>query len=688
MRKKFKLILTLIILFFPTLSLKIQIPYPHLTRRILSPHIPQTSTWEEFLTMVLKEVFPSSDREIPLERSLIRGSFADVRHFGLTPSRPWLEEMVRHVWYRLYKTFPSKEEITTLSLEIYNKLRKYEFLDFINIKQPEVTCKLRELSDQTVQEIDPEWIELEQALLDDQKKDPSNLEIYRTLEQFYRELIQKYPQRLYYYWQLSWVYSALGEHQMRRAIFLEGAKQEMHPLPLYIRKIDLAEALLHRENALITWGRYEETDSDYLKNHARKYYLHFPEIFIPQGNPISSAESASFRNAAFTYGTRAKEIIQAKDTEFYAFYRDGVVNFLAYRPDTLEVVGFRMRKVAEGRWQIAIDTFYKASPGMIEDLFNNHLIDSLIDRNGNFPPYDGYPDEYRIYRLPEQINEFTYFGLDYDMYAPAFQVVKENIIEPLKETSNRVGVIMIAGVSAAGKTPGAELIRSLLVKEGINAKILSMDNYFINRDLVPMRNGARDYDNPVALDIRRFKSDLSKLLRGKEVELPRYDFESGKSIPHSGVKMSLNPGEVLIIEGIHALNPELTGGIKSFLGGREIYSVRIFVDAPPDLRLPRRMIRDWQTRGHSPYDTLKQWENVRYGEDTYIYPTIQHADVVIDTTISEERFRSLPLYFELREALQTALSEAEIMEDISLIERIKDLQEKYFGSANAPRPGP
>jgi uridine kinase len=192
----------------------------------------------------------------------------------------------------------------------------------------------------------------------------------------------------------------------------------------------------------------------------------------------------------------------------------------------------------------------------------------------------------------------------------------------------------------------------------------------------------------VALDIERFKSDLRRLLRGEEVELPRYDFESGKSNPHSGVEMSLNPGEVLIIEGIHALSPELTGGIKSFLGGRRIYPVRIFVDAPPDLRLGRRMVRDWQTRGHSPYDTLRQWENVRYGEDNYIYPTMQYADVVIDTTISQERFISSPLYPKLREALQIALSDAEIMEDAPIIEWIENLQKEYFGPASTPKPGP
>jgi hypothetical protein len=443
--------------------------------------------------MIFKKVFPPSEKEISLESQLVMDSFRDVRHFGLTPSRPWLTTLVTHVWYQLWgkDSIPSTEDIITTSVAIYKELRKYEFIDFINIAQPEVTYRLKSPFPQTVQEIDPEWIELERALLDDQKKAPSNPEVYRTLEQFYRESIQKYPQRLYYYWQLSWVYSALGEHQMRKAIFLEGAKQEMKTLPLYIRKIDLAEGLLHRKDALITWGNYEGTDRAYLINHALKYYLHFPEIFKPKGKPISPSTRRSFLDAAFTYGNRAKEIIQAEDTEFYAFYRDGVVNFLAYRPDTLEVVGFRMRKVAEERWQIAIDTFYRASQGMIEELINNHLIDLLIDRNGNLPPFDGYPDAYRIYRLPEQINEFTYFGLDNDMYAPAFQALREKIVNPLRESSNGIGVVMIAGVSAAGKTPGAELIRSQLVKEGITAKILSMDLYFIDRELVPMRNGAR-----------------------------------------------------------------------------------------------------------------------------------------------------------------------------------------------------
>ena len=678
--KKFRYGIIVSVLFIAVPLLQ-QTPY-EIARRVVSPETPQTRGWEEFLTMILKEIFPQSDKGICLEPQIVEDSFRDIRHFGLTPTRPWLATLVKHTWYQLYGTPPEHSEIARASLGIYEALRRYEFIDFKNIEQPEVTYRMKKTCLHIVREIDSEWTELEQALLEDQQKDPANPEVYRTLEGFYRESIQKYPERLYYYWQLSWVFSALGEHEMRRAIFLEGAKKEMQSLPLYIKKIELARALFQRQNAVITWGSYEETNHEYLRNHALKYYLHFPEIFIPEGNPISPSAPVRFREAMFRYGERAREIIRARDTEFYAFYRDGVVNFLAYRPDTQEVAGFRMRKIVEGQWEIAIDTFYKASEGMIEELRNNHLIDLLIDRDGNPVPFDGYEDAYRIHRLPEQINEFTFFGLDYGMYEPALQEMEEKIITPLKTTLNNVGVVMIAGVSAAGKTPGAEIIRSQLLKHGINAKILSLDLYFTDRDKMPMRNGTYDYDNPRALDIKRFQNDLRRLLRGEKVELPRYDFESGKSIPHSGVYMRLNPGEVLIIEGIHALNPELTGGIKSRIGKRNIYTLRVFIDASPDLRLARRMVRDWETRGYSPYETLNQWENVRYGEDNYIYPTMEYANVIIDTTISEERFRSSPLYPQLKEALRLAQEQAERVEDISIITWMNELEEKYFGATS------
>lgn len=683
--RKFRYGIIASVLFIATLLLQ-QTPY-EITRRVVSPEIPQTRSWEEFLTTILKEIFPESDKEISLKPEIIEESFTDVRHFGLTPTRPWLTTLVSDIWYQLYGTTPDLSDISRLSLEIYEVLRTYEFIDFLNIEQPEVTYSIKKPHIQIVQEIDPEWTELEEAFLEDQQKDPANPEIYKTLEEFYRESIKKYPERPYYYWQLSWVFSALGEHQMRKAIFLEGAKKEMHALPLYIKKIELARGLFQRQNAVITWGSYGDDNYEYLKNHALKYYLHFPKIFMPGGNPISPSARVRFREATFNYGERAKEIIRAEDTEFYAFRRDGVVNFLAYRPDSQEVVGFRMRKIAENQWEIAIDTFYRASKGMIEELKNNHLTDLLIDRAGHVVPFDGYEDRYRNHRLPEQINEFTFFGVDYEMYEPALREMKEKIVTPLKTTLNSVGVVMISGVSAAGKTPGAEIVRSQLLKYGINSKILSMDLYFIDKDKTPMRNGAYDFDNPMALDIDRFHNDLIKLLMGGEVELPRYNFESGKSIPHSGIYMRLNPGEVLIIEGIHALNPQLTGGIKSRIGRRNIYTLKVFIDASPDLRLARRIVRDWETRGHSPYETLKQWENVRYGEDNYIYPNMEYADVIIDTTISKERFRSSPLYPRLRDALRVAREQAKRVEDISMTAWIDELEEKYFGPLlDLPKP--
>jgi uridine kinase len=450
----------------------------------------------------------------------------------------------------------------------------------------------------------------------------------------------------------------------------------MEPLPEYILRTGLANIIYNnRRNAIITWGNYVNSDKEDLKDHAIKYYLQFPEIFIPEGpdNPILPSARRKFEKAVTQYGERAKEIIKdSNGTEIYAFHRDGLTHFLAYKPDTKEVVGFRIRQGKWNNWEIAIDTFYKASEGMIESLRDEGIIELLIDSEGDIATYDVHPDAFRIQRRPEQIEEFSLFGLKKEMYQEAIDIVIEKIL-----SRSDIGVIMIAGTSAAGKSPGTEIIQAYLAQEGRNTKVLPMDNYFIDRELVPFRNGKPDYDNPETLNIERFKKDVNRLLRGEEVELPRYDFDSGRSISKSGVKLKLDPGDILIIEGIHALNPLLTGSIK-----KKIPQVRLFIDASPRLRLARRLVRDWDTRGIEPIQTIRLWKNVRNSEDTYIYPTMEYADEsgVINTDLLEEEFISSELYERLKEALERAYREAEIEEDAELMKQIEELMLDYFGT--------
>ncbi|MCX5657377.1 MAG: hypothetical protein NTZ48_04025, partial [Candidatus Omnitrophica bacterium] len=174
-----------------------------------------------------------------------------------------------------------------------------------------------------------------------------------------------------------------------------------------------------------------------------------------------------------------------------------------------------------------------------------------------------------------------------------------------------------------------------------------------------LSNGNYDFDNPEALDIIRFQQDLLALLEGKEVDIPSYNFKSGESMPHSGIKLRLYPGDILIVEGIHALNPAITGFIKNLkIGMAKIPQVRLFINAPENLRLPRRLVRDLATRGKPPIETIKQWPTVHDGEKNYIYPTKENADVIIDTDVGESFYQS-DLYNLFCPALLQALRDAE-----------------------------
>jgi uridine kinase len=352
--------------------------------------------------------------------------------------------------------------------------------------------------------------------------------------------------------------------------------------------------------------------------------------------------------------------------------------YIAYKPDSQEVVGFRIEPSQIGRWDVAIDTFYKSSGGMIEALEEEGLIELLLNTTVAdisqqiTVPYDDRPDSFREQRFAEQTEEFKHFGLTEAMYQPGIDKINE-VILPARD---RIGVVMMAGVSAAGKSPGREIIEKSLALQGRHTFPLPMDNYFLSREQAPMRDGKYDFDNPAALDIGRFIQDVKALLEGKEVDIPYYDFKSGESIAHSGVKLRLEPGDVLMIDGIHALNPELTGFIENLkIGGKKIPQVRLFVDAPENVRLPRRLVRDWVTRDRTPTQTIAQWANVRYGEDTYIYPTMQYADIIIDTTINNEEFYHSELYSIFYGSLPQVLRDAELLNDAKLTQFIRNLIE-------------
>ncbi|MCM1347484.1 MAG: nucleoside kinase [Bacteroides sp.] len=206
-----------------------------------------------------------------------------------------------------------------------------------------------------------------------------------------------------------------------------------------------------------------------------------------------------------------------------------------------------------------------------------------------------------------------------------------------------VKVILIAGPSSSGKTTFSKRLSIQLMASGLKPYPISLDDYFVNREDNPIdENGEYDYESIYALNLELFNKHLRMLLAGEEIELPRYDFAAGKSVM-SGKHLKLSSNMILILEGIHALNPMLT---KEIPDDRKF---KIYVSAlttikldnhnyipTTDNRLIRRIVRDFKYRGSSAADTIARWPSVRRGEDKWIFPYQENADVMFNSALLYE----------------------------------------------------
>ena len=211
------------------------------------------------------------------------------------------------------------------------------------------------------------------------------------------------------------------------------------------------------------------------------------------------------------------------------------------------------------------------------------------------------------------------------------------------ENGNRVKLVLISGPSSSGKTTFSKRLSVQLMTNGLRPYPISLDNYFVDREDTPRdENGNYDYESLYALDLELFNSQLQALLRGEEVELPRFNFTLGKK-EYKGDKLRIDKHTILILEGIHALNPELTGLVPAedvyriYAGLREEYAIdgRRVINTQ-DIRLCRRTLRDAAARGRSPAKTLAMWDRVLDGETRYIKGFKTTADFLLDTSFTYE----------------------------------------------------
>lgn len=204
-------------------------------------------------------------------------------------------------------------------------------------------------------------------------------------------------------------------------------------------------------------------------------------------------------------------------------------------------------------------------------------------------------------------------------------------------------VILISGPSSSGKTTFSKRLMIQLLVSGRKPAMLSLDNYFVDRTMTPKdENGDYDYETLYALDLDFFHQQMEQLIAGEEIELPFYSFEKGERM-FKGDKLKLEDDTLLILEGIHALNSELTKGLEEKLLFKIYVSAltTISIDEhnwipTSDVRLLRRIIRDYHYRGYSARDTISRWSSVRSGEDKWIFPFQEEADVMFNSALTFE----------------------------------------------------
>ena len=219
-----------------------------------------------------------------------------------------------------------------------------------------------------------------------------------------------------------------------------------------------------------------------------------------------------------------------------------------------------------------------------------------------------------------------------------FAHIADDITSRYKQGNARI--VLIAGPSSSGKTTSSRRLAIQLMINRIIPKVISLDNYFVDREATPVdENGEYDYESLYALNLDLFNNDLRRLIAGEEVEMPTYDFASGRRV-FKGDKMRLGPNNVLLIEGIHGLNPELTAQIP------EEQKFRLYVSAlttltiddhnwvpTTDNRLLRRIIRDHKYRGTDALKTIARWPSVRRGEEKWIFPFQENADATFNSSL-------------------------------------------------------
>ena len=275
------------------------------------------------------------------------------------------------------------------------------------------------------------------------------------------------------------------------------------------------------------------------------------------------------------------------------------------------------------------------NPGVLPEMTRQDKMFSIFKEHHHWQNIVGV-------RTVGDFNEIVGAGRSIDLINVSEALQEKKISQIADEIAGRKGVklVLLAGPSSSGKTTTCKRLSIQLVANGLKPLQISLDDYFVNRDQTPHdENGEYDYESIYALNLNLINEQFNALFRGEEVELPKYDFQTGVSRP-SGKKLKMQENNVLVVEGIHALNPELTAHIP------ERQKFRVYVSAlttillddhnyipTTDNRLLRRIIRDYKYRGVDARESIRRWPSVRSGENKWIFPFQENADAVFNSAM-------------------------------------------------------
>ena len=328
--------------------------------------------------------------------------------------------------------------------------------------------------------------------------------------------------------------------------------------------------------------------------------------------------------------------IENPDFEVRFYELNGYRNYFfgLMLPSTGYLTHFELRKYKSG---VLLRFPYYTDPDVIPEYVNEYKM------YGAFGEEERWTKLLRTHYLPD-LNQAIADNRTKDLILLS-EALHEKKISDIADEICRLGkrIVLIAGPSSSGKTTFARRLCIQLRVNGLQPLYMGTDDYFVNRDQTPLdENGERDYENLNALDIDLFNSNMNDLLAGKEVDLPEFDFMEGRKVFGKRIT-SIKSDQLIVIEGIHALNGKLTEQIDS----KEKYRIYISpltqlnIDRhnrvpSTDARMLRRMVRDYKYRGHSAADTIAAWPKVRAGENRNIFPYNTEADVLFNSVLEYE----------------------------------------------------